>query len=110
MSGPGESAFAEAINRLWEKYFPQMEERVATLQQAAEKVRTGELTENEQQKAATNAHKLAGVLGTFGLTDGTHLAREAENLYENSGDKIRLSAARLAVIAGQLQAMIAGRK
>ena len=54
------------------------------------------------------AHKLAGVLGTFGLTKGTILAREAEMLY--SGDADPASAPQLAEIAAQLQALIASRK
>ena len=110
MSVPSESAFAEAMNRLWEKYLPVMEERVATLRQAAERLANGGLTTSEQQKAADDAHKLAGVLGTFGLKDGTDLAREAESLYENPKDKVRPLAERLAAIACQLQAMIASRK
>ncbi len=110
MSVPSESAIAEAMNRLWEKYLPMMEERVATLRQAAKSLANGGLTASEQQKAADDAHKLAGVLGTFGLKDGTDLAREAESLYENPKDKVRPLAERLAAIAGQLQAMIASRK
>jgi hypothetical protein len=52
---------------------------------------------------------LAGVLGTFGLKDGTELAREAEGLYGGSlaGNPIAIS--RLRSIAEQLQTMIANR-
>lgn len=104
------SPLAEAMNRLWAKHLPQMEERVATLQRAAEHLAKGELTATEQQGAAADSHKLAGVLGTFGLREGTDLAREAESLYDKSGEEIRLLAARLAAIAEQLRAMIVGRK
>ncbi len=32
-------------------------------------------------RAVDSAHKLAGVLGTFGLPHGTELAREAEEVF-----------------------------
>jgi len=104
------SPLAEAMNRLWAKHLPRMEERVVTLQQAAEHLAEGELTATEQREAAADAHKLAGVLGTFGLQEGTDLAREAEILYDKSGEEVRPLAARLAAIAEQLRAMIIGRK
>ena len=104
------SPLAEAMNHLWAKYLPLMEARVATLRQAAEQLAKGELTAPEQREAAADAHKLAGVLGTFGLKEATDLAREAESLYDKSQEEVRPLAARLAAIAEQLRAMIAGRK
>lgn len=107
----GESPLSEAMNRLWEKYLPQMEERVATLEKAAAQLAGGAvLSEAEQSQAGAEAHKLAGVLGTFGLREGTELAREAEHLYGGALDADPSAAARLAVIAEQLGAMIASRQ
>ncbi len=110
MSGTSETPLSEAMNRLWAKYLPQMEERVATLRNAAESLANGSLDPTEQQKAANDAHKLAGVLGTFGLKEGTDLAREAESLYERTLVEIRPLSARLAAIAAELQEMITSRK
>lgn len=107
--GDASDAFAQAMNRLWAKHLPQMQERVATLERAAEKLASGTLTEIEQHQAGAEAHKLAGVLGTFGLKEGTELAREAEGLYETSLDGNSRAASRLAEIAARLQAMIANR-
>lgn len=103
------SPLAEAINRLWAKYLPQMKERVGTLQNAAESLANGTLTANAQELAGADAHKLAGVLGTFGLKEGTELAREAESLYGGSLDGDPVAASRLRAIAEQLRAMIANR-
>jgi HPt (histidine-containing phosphotransfer) domain-containing protein len=103
------SPLTEAINRLWAKYLPQMEERVGTLQNAAESLANGTLTANAQELAGADAHKLAGVLGTFGLKEGTELAREAEGLYFGSLDGDPVAASRLRAIAEQLRAMIAKR-
>ena len=109
MSDAQGSPLAEAMNRLWAKFLPQMEHRVGTLQNAAENLASGTLTAKQQELAAADAHKLAGVLGTFGLKDGTDLAREAEGLYGGplAGNPIAIS--RLRSIAEQLQTMIANR-
>jgi HPt (histidine-containing phosphotransfer) domain-containing protein len=104
-----ESSLTEAMNRLWAKYLPRMEERVGTLQRAANSLASGILTATEQELASAEAHKLAGVLGSFGLKEGTELAREAESLYEGplDGDPVVIS--RLRTIAEQLRSMIANR-
>ena len=98
----------EALDRLWKQFLPQIEERVTLLELAARALAGGELTDESRDAANAAAHKLAGVLGTFGLTRGTVLAREAELLY--SGDSDPAEAAHLTEIAAQLRAMIAARK
>ena len=101
---------AEALDRLWKQYLPMMEERAALLEAAAHALAERELTDEERDAASAAAHKLAGVLGTFGLTRGTMLAREAELLYSDDPDTEPANARQLAEIAAQLKAMIAGRK
>lgn len=107
----GGSPLAEAMNRLWAKYLPQMEERVGTLEKAAARLAGGHpLTAGEQEQAGADAHKLAGVLGTFGLQEGTELAREVEHLYEGLLDADAAVAERLSAIAERLRVMIASRQ
>jgi HPt (histidine-containing phosphotransfer) domain-containing protein len=104
------SELSEAMNRLWEKFLPQMHERVVTLQNAAAQLARGTaLNIEEQNKAGADAHKLAGVLGTFGLKKGTDLAREAEALYGGVLEADPAIAARLSVIAEQLELMLSSR-
>ena len=103
------SPLAEAMNRLWAKHLPQMEERVATLQTAAERLVSGILTEDDRRRAGADAHKLAGVLGTFGLQDGTDLARQAEGIFEGNLDGNPEAGPRLSLIAEQLRALVATR-
>ena len=100
----------EALDRLWKQYLPVMEERVAILQKAARNLTDRELTDDERAEANSAAHKLAGVLGTFGLTKGTVLAREAEILYSGDNCTDPVYAGQLAAIATRLKAMIAARK
>jgi HPt (histidine-containing phosphotransfer) domain-containing protein len=97
------------MNRLWTKFLPQMVERVTILQKAAESAAKGTLGAAEQQTASSEAHKLAGVLGTFGLQEGTELAREAENLYSGPLDGSAAISARLTEIAEQLRTILASR-
>jgi HPt (histidine-containing phosphotransfer) domain-containing protein len=103
-------AMADALDRLWKQYLPTMEERVAILEKAASKLAGQELSDNERAEANNAAHKLAGVLGTFGLTRGTVLAREAEILYSGDNGTDPENAAQLGKIAEWLKAIIAARK
>src|SRR6478672_3313519 len=105
-----EPALVEAMNRLWAKFLPQLEERVATLEAAAAALASGALSAGGQPKANAKAHKLAGVLGTFGLPKGTELAREAEVAYQGDLRLNPAAAARLAEIALQLRALVASRR
>ena len=114
MSDSATSQISEAMNRLWLKFQPQMEERVTTLQAAAARMGSGAaLSPEEKSCAISDAHKLAGVLGTFGLQEGTELAREAEGLFEATQDGNLdgnpINAARLVLISDRLKAIIASR-
>jgi HPt (histidine-containing phosphotransfer) domain-containing protein len=97
----------EALDRLWKQFLPQIEERVAALESAGAALAADRLSDNQREAAQAAAHKLAGVLGTFGLTKGTVLAREAELMY--SGDTDPEAAPQLAEIAQRLKALVAGR-
>ena len=110
MGEPLASQMTEAMNRLWVKFLPQIEERVQTLEDAAARLAAANsLSPDEQSKASAEAHKLAGVLGTFGLKEGTELAREAEGLYSDGTNSNPAKAARLGVIAEQLRVIVASR-
>jgi HPt (histidine-containing phosphotransfer) domain-containing protein len=100
-----QQALNDALDRLWKQFLPQIEERVAVIEFAGRTLASGELTDVQRDEAHAAAHKLAGVLGTFGLTKGTILAREAEFL--SSGDADPAAASQLSEIARQLRAMIA---
>jgi HPt (histidine-containing phosphotransfer) domain-containing protein len=75
---------AAALDRLWAKYLPEMEQRLALLEAAAEALTTDALGDEERTEAHSAAHKLAGSLGTFGLHRGTEIARQAELLLAES--------------------------
>ncbi len=104
------NALSEAIDRLWGQFLPQIKEKVTALEAAASAFAGGHLTAEQHETANTAAHKLAGVLGTFGLTRGTVLARELEIMYTRENGPDPAMSARLAEIADQLRTIVEGRK
>jgi len=94
------AALAAAIERLWVQFLPQMHERVDTLATAAGSVAAG---------AQAAAHKLAGSLGTFGLTRGTELAHELELAYARPDCPDAGLAEWLAGLAAQLRTIVNSR-
>jgi HPt (histidine-containing phosphotransfer) domain-containing protein len=105
-----QKALNEAIDRMWTQFMPQTQERLAALEIAAAAFAAGHLTAEQHEAANTAAHKLAGVLGTFGLTKGTVLARELEIMYTRENGPDPAMSARLAEIAAQLRTIVENRK
>ncbi len=68
------------LAELWKQYLPQIADRVGVLERACAALATGRLSEEERKAASGAAHKLAGVLGTFGRARGTEVAREVEGM------------------------------
>jgi HPt (histidine-containing phosphotransfer) domain-containing protein len=101
-----QSDLTAALNGLWQQFLPLIDERVAVLEAAGQALAGGNLSDEQREAATSAAHKLAGVLGTFGLTKGTVLAREAEMLC--TGDADPASAPQLSDIAAQLRTIISG--
>ncbi len=66
------------VSALWERKRPLMLQRLTILDRAAEAAAVGSLEESLCEEALSEAHKLAGSLGTFGFAKGTEIARELE--------------------------------
>jgi len=104
------AAITSALDRLWGKFLPEIRERVTVLESAAAGFAANTLTETQRVQASSAAHKLAGTLGTFGLTRGTVLARELELMYaEDIGPDAEMSA-KLAELSAELKALVEKRK
>jgi HPt (histidine-containing phosphotransfer) domain-containing protein len=108
--GRDPSPLANALDALWTRFLPEIEGRVATLEAAAQASRDNDLSAEKQDEAHDAAHKLAGVLGTFGLTRGTVLARELEMMYSQHNGRDPSQVEQLAEIAAQIRAIVASRK
>lgn len=100
---------AAALDRLWAQHLSEMQKRVAAIAAASQALRAGDAGD-DVATAGAEAHKLAGVLGSFGLHEGTALAREAETLCNSITEREPGAAAeRLAEIAGMLKMTLATR-
>ncbi|MEO5509567.1 MAG: Hpt domain-containing protein, partial [Longimicrobiales bacterium] len=78
MSSAEGAGLSSTIAAIWTKHRPLMFERVATIEAALAAHEAGSLTSDARAAARRDAHKLAGSLGTFGLQQGTTLARQLE--------------------------------
>jgi len=67
---------------IWEQCKNNIEGQVSVVERAAIAVVEGSVAEDLLQEAYRDAHRLAGSLGTFGLTEASELAREIELLLE----------------------------
>jgi HPt (histidine-containing phosphotransfer) domain-containing protein len=110
MDPNGQPALDEALDRMWIQFLPQIKERLDLLDSAAAAFAANQLTIEQHEAANAAAHKLAGVLGTFGLTKGTVLARELEIFYSRDGGPDPALGAQLTSIAAELRAIIDSRK
>ena len=72
----------EMLAGIWEKHKPEMEERLAVLEQTCRILSERELSAEERTAAVFAAHKLAGALGTFGRTQGSEISRTIEHRLE----------------------------
>jgi HPt (histidine-containing phosphotransfer) domain-containing protein len=102
---PAQPDLTAALDRLWARFLPEIRERVAVIDAAVAALAAGSLSPGQKDDAASAAHKLAGVLGTFSLARGTELARELELRFSGSPG----SADQLASIAAELRAVIDSR-
>jgi len=100
-------AMLEALGRLWTKFLPEIENRMAILEAAVRSLEAGSLSGDERESAHQAAHKLAGVLGTFGLHRGTELARQAELVF---AEERTASAGELSSWVSELRLLIDRRK
>lgn len=71
---------AKKLDALWQTYLPAMMSRLAVVDLAIENLEAGCLNGELKLKAAHEAHKLAGSLGTFGLTASSAMSSRIEHL------------------------------
>ena len=79
----------EALAGVWHRYEVTYNERIAILERANQAWQAGILKGQLLQQAQWAAHKLAGGLGVFGFSQGSHLALEMEQLLKIESDKNR---------------------
>jgi HPt (histidine-containing phosphotransfer) domain-containing protein len=101
-----EQKMQSMISALWERSRHTVVERAQLLQSAGELWNDNRLDTATKLRAVDSAHKLAGVLGTFGLPRGTDLAREAEGLFGQATPPDKGEIERLQVLLAELTRLI----
>ena len=96
-------AMRAQLDALWTRSRPAIEARVEAIESAAIALLEGALSPDLRQQAEREAHKLAGVAGTFGFPAATDLAREAERLLAADHTLSPADPVRLAAIANELR-------
>lgn len=67
---------------VWEKFKGQNSARVTILEQATAICQQNTLEDEIWQQARSAAHKLAGALGVFGMSEGSQIAKEIEKILQ----------------------------
>ncbi len=78
----GASRLHELLATMWTQNQSTIADRLDVLRKAHRRLERRGDDLPTRKKGADAAHKLAGILGTFGLPRGTDLARQAEDLLE----------------------------
>ena len=95
----------DLLATLWEQRKGILLERLHVLKESITSLETTGSPESRKRGAET-AHKLAGILGTFGLPRGTELAREAEVTLDQDAPLNAADLVRLHEVAGELGLLI----
>ncbi|MBD2505273.1 response regulator [Anabaena azotica] len=82
-TGKSQQQTLTAIAGIWQKFYGRVDEQVRVLEQAAIALTQKALNWELRSQATREAHTLAGSLGTFGLPEGSKLARKIEQLLKS---------------------------
>jgi HPt (histidine-containing phosphotransfer) domain-containing protein len=77
-----EYELTQRILKLWERYQSLCMERLSVIEEARTAASSTGLDDEVRGKAESAAHKLAGVLGSIGLPEGSKIASEIEALLQ----------------------------
>lgn len=79
---PSQEQTLASVHKIWHRFKERVSEQVDVLERAVLALWQQELDQDLQQQAKQEAHTLAGSLGTFGLPEGSQLARQIEQLLQ----------------------------
>jgi HPt (histidine-containing phosphotransfer) domain-containing protein len=114
MEGPtkpdSNASLSETLDLMWARFLPDIRDRISVLESAAAAAAANKLTAEQCEAAHATAHKLAGVLGTFGLMRGTELARRFEVEFSSAPGPDQDQGQALVAVAAEIRTMIENRK
>ncbi len=101
-----EHELAQRVLKLWEHYKPLCMERLSTIEEAYAVASSTTLNNELRGKAESSAHKLAGVLGSLGLPEGSKIASEIEALLQPENTLAPEQLSRLSEVLVNLRAQM----
>jgi len=94
----------QKIRAIWNENRGLTDERVRTLEEAAQALREGHLSAELRTQAESQAHKIAGSAGSFGFDEISKVARELELMLMDQ--ETRLSADVIVAKVQQLRDLV----
>jgi HPt (histidine-containing phosphotransfer) domain-containing protein len=104
ISNPGK--IRALVARVWQQKKDLTLVSIGVVEEASSALLSGVLTPELRERAAMEAHKLAGSLGTFGFPEGSHLSRAIEEILTGRTELERVDAEHLAVLLQQLRRIL----
>lgn len=95
------------IQAIADRFQGSLTERIMSLQTAAHSFQAGSLSLHQQKLAQTEAHKLAGGLGTFGYSRASEIAQAIEALLESNVSQEIVFAHQFSQLLAELQEELA---
>jgi len=103
---PANEQLQQLLLKLWANSKATIAERLETIREAQTHMAKNSLNATRRSQAVDAAHKLAGILGTFGLPEGTELARQVEEGLNVTNPAEGLNAEGLDALVKQLAVLI----
>lgn len=100
------AALSAALAALWQRSVPAFLDRVAVVERGVAALGRGDLTPPLREVAEREAHRLTGALGTFGVPEGSRLARELERAFAPGAAADPAEAERLMGLAAELRRVV----
>lgn len=95
-----------AVTKVWEKFRESLKDKIRLFEQTIADSASGTLDIEQQREAALEAHRLVGSLGSFGLPEGSEVARQLEQLFQNETGLKQQDASQAAVWVELLKQII----
>jgi PAS domain S-box-containing protein len=107
---PKQEQTLAVVAEIWQRFSGRMDEQVQVLEKAATALTQKTLNTQLHLQAAQEAHTLAGSLGTFGLAQGSKLARKIEKLLKSDQNLTPSQTTNLQNLVKQLRQEIEEKK
>jgi HPt (histidine-containing phosphotransfer) domain-containing protein len=104
-----ENQLQAMLRVLWRNNRATIDERVQRLREAQTQMSADQMDAAARKEAESAAHKLAGVLGTFGLPEGSRIASSIELLFAGDAPLDHYAQNDLAQHLDELETIIASK-